>query len=176
MRWIYFLLVVLIAVLVQTTVGQVLWFRSSLGWVGPVFPAAVAVFVGLHAHSALDAALAGWALGFALDLTLSGGGMGLLALLYAAAAAGVFRIREAFFRERVVTQVLLGFFFCVFAHELWLLCQALLPGGAHGLSGRLALQALGLSAYTAVLTPLVCAALRRMERLIVAPPGGRDRR
>ena len=174
MRWIYFILVALAAVLVQTTVGQVLWIPTSLGWVHPVFPASVAVFVGLYARGATDAALAGWALGFAMDLTGSGGGMGLSALLYALAAAGLYRIRGAFFRERVVTQMLLGFLFCVFVHELWVAYDAAIFGaGSHG---RMAFQALGISAYTAVVTPPVFALLRRVERAIVAPPAAGGRR
>lgn len=176
MRWIYFILLVLVVLLLQTTVGQVLWFRTSLGWIGPVFPATVAVFVALYARSATDAALAGWALGFGLDLTLSGGGMGLPALLYALAAAGIFHIREAFFRERVVTQMFLGFIFCVFVHELWVTYNVLVLAPAGGGLGQMALQALGLSAYTAVLTPLIFVPLRRIERLIVSAPSGRDRR
>ncbi len=177
MRWIYFILLALVALLIQTTVGQVLWFRTSLGWIGPVFPATVAVFVALYARSATDAALAGWTLGFGLELTLSGGGMGLWALLYAAAAAGIYRIREGFFRERVVTQMFLGFLFCVFVHELWVTYDVLVaaPAGG-GLAHKAALQALGVSAYTAVLTPLIFVPLRRVERLIVAAPSGRDRR
>ena len=47
MRWIYFLLVVLACVLLQSTVVQVLWFRTSLGPIGPVLPAMLAVFAGL---------------------------------------------------------------------------------------------------------------------------------
>jgi hypothetical protein len=176
MRWIYFLVVVLLAVVIQMTVGQILWFRTSVGWIGPVFPAAVAVFAGLHARSGADAALAGWALGFGLDLTLSGEGMGLSALLYALAAGGVFKVREAFFRERILTQMVLGFAFCVLVYELWAAYVVALSAPAGVAFWPAAVQALGLSAYTAVLTPLVCAPLRRLERFLLAAPSTRERR
>ncbi len=170
MRWIYFALLALAAAVLQTTLGQALWVQTAWGWVGPVFPAAAAVFAALYARSATDAALAGWALGFAMDLTLSGGGMGLHALLYAAATAGVYAIREGFFRDRIATQMLLALLLCLLVHEPWVLLDSLVFGtGAAGL-GRRALQAMGISAYTALLAPLVIAPLRRMERLLVAAP------
>jgi len=81
-RWIYFLILVLLAVVVQTSVMPVIWFRTPLGYVGPELLAAVAVFVALHVRSRTEAALAGWTLGFAVDLTLSGPGMGVPSLLY----------------------------------------------------------------------------------------------
>lgn len=175
MRWIYFLIVVLACVVVQTTVAHILWFRTSLGWIGPVFPAALAVFVALYARSGTDAALAGWAVGFALDLALSGGGLGLSAVLYAAAAAAVYRVREAFFRDRPLTQMVLVFAFCLFVHELWAAYHVVVvaPGGAG--YWRPAVQAVAVSAYTAALAPLVCAPLKRIRRLLIAPSSGRDR-
>ena len=179
MRWFHFIFLVLVAVvgiIVQTTVGQLLWFRTSVGWVGPELLAAVAVFMALRAHSRTDAALAGWVLGFAMDLTLSGQGFGLLALLYAAACWGIFRIREIFFRERLLTQTIMGFVFCVFVYELWTAYDVLVISGAGGRYSHLALQVLGLSAYTAILTPLACAVLKRMQGLLFPTPPLRQRR
>lgn len=175
MRWVYFICLVLVGAVVQTSLVPVLWFRTPAGWVGPEILAAVAVFVGLYAPTATDAALAGWALGLAVDLTLSGSGMGLLALLYAAGAAGVFAVREAFFRDRVVTRMLLGALFCVFVYEIWIAYDVLIAGAGGGL-GRPALLALALAAYTAVLTPLVCSGLRKVERFLLAVRPERQRR
>ena len=133
------------------------------------------MFAGLHARSGADAALAGWALGFGLDLTLSGEGMGLSALLYALAAGGVFKVREAFFREKIVTQMVLGFGFCLFVYEVWA-AYAVLRAGGPVEYWRAAVQALGLSAYTALMTPLVCAPLGRLERFLLVAPSRRERR
>lgn len=176
MRWIYFLILVLAAVVLQTTVVQVLWLRTRLGYVGPEILAAVAVFVALRARSATDAALAGWVLGFALDLTLSGGGFGLLALLYAAGCAGVFVVREVFFRDRPVTQMILALLFCLFVYELWTAYEVLAGASGPGHWWRNAVQAAGLSAYTAAVTPLLCVPLGRMQHLLIAAPLGRRRR
>ena len=174
MRWIYFLILTLLAVILQTTLVQVLWVRTPIGPVGPEILAAAAVFFALNARSATDAALAGWVLGFALDLTLSGPGMGLLPLLFAAAAWGLSRMREAIFKDRAPTQMVLTFLFCAFVYETWTAADVLL--GQAGRSGARALQALGLSAYTGLLAPLVCGLLRRLERLLLTAPPSRSGR
>lgn len=174
MRWIYFLILTLLGVILQTTLVQLVWFRTGVGWIGPEILAMVAVFVALHVRSTTDAALAGWALGFALDLTLSGTGMGLLGLLYAAGAVGVHRMRGAVLGERGATQMLLAFIFCMFVYQLWTLYDVW--AGAGGPWGTQALQVVGLSAYTAILTPLACGGLRRIGRLLLVAPAGRGRR
>jgi len=174
MRWVYFLILTLLGVIGQTTVVQMLWFRTPVGWIGPEILAAVAVFVALRVRATTDAALAGWTLGFAVDLTLSGTGMGLLGLLYAAATAGLHRIREGFFGERAITHMVLTFLFCSFVYQLWILYDGLIGAGSPG--GRGALQALGLSAYTAILAPLVCGALKPISRFLLAVPAGRSKR
>jgi rod shape-determining protein MreD len=178
MRWGYFLLAVLAGVMVQTTVAQVLWFQTPVGWVGPEVLAMVAVFVALNVRSATDAALAGWTLGMAMDLTLSGEGMGLLGLLYAAVAAGMFHFRRAFFREKVLTQMLLSLGFCLMVYEAWTLYDLLLRAAPAAEYGRRGVQVLGLSAYTGVLAPMTYAGLRRVQRLLLAgqPAGIRPRR
>lgn len=175
MRWIYFLLITYAAVLVQTTVGQVLWLPTPAGWIAPVFLAAMAVFVAMFVRSRVDALLAAWTLGMATDLTLSGSGMGLLALLFLAGAWGVYNLREAFFCERVATQVIMALLFCLFVFETWAVYQVLLGDLPGGQFARLALQAAGISVYTAAVTPLICAALRRMQRVLMTFPSGRGR-
>ena len=179
MRWYHFgilVLVALLGVVVQTTAGQLLWFRTEVGWVGPELLAAAAVFLALYAHSATDAALAGWVLGFAVDLTVSGSGMGLLALLYAAGCWGIFRIREVFFREKPLTQIIMGFAFCAFVYELWTVYDVLVGGRSAGGYFRPAIQALGLAIYTALLTPLVCAVMGRLRKFLLPAPPIRERR
>ncbi len=179
MRWYHFGILVLVAmmgVVVQTTAGQLLWFRTEVGWVGPELLAAAAVFLALYATRATDAALAGWVLGFAVDLAISGPGMGLLALLYAAGCLGIFRIREVFYREKVMTQMVMSFVFCVFVYELWTVYDVLFCGRAVGGYSRPVLQALGLAIYTALLTPLVCVVLRRLQKFLIPAAPLRERR
>lgn len=179
MRWYHFGILVFIALLgvvVQSTVGQLLWFRTAVGWVGPELLAAAAVFLALYATSATDAALSGWVLGFAVDLTISGPGMGLLALLYAAGCLGIFQIRGVFYREKALTQIVLGFAFCVFVYELWMVYDILVCGRLADGYFRPALQVIGLAIYTALLCPLVCAVLGRLRRFLLPALPIRQRR
>ncbi|OPX23363.1 MAG: hypothetical protein B1H04_03810 [Planctomycetales bacterium 4484_123] len=175
-RWIYFLILVLLAVVVQTSVVPVVWFRTPLGYVGPELLAAVAVFVALHVRSRVEAALAGWTLGFAIDLTLSGPGMGLASLLYMAASVGVYQLREAVFHERASLQFILSLLFCLFVYELWTLWGLLSGHLSRPVAGGQAVLAAGLAVYTAVLTPLVCRVLKPFQKLLIATPPGRGRR
>ncbi len=176
MRWLPFLLAVLAGVILQTTVLQALWLPTPVGWIGPEVLAATAVFVALYARNGVEAALAGWILGMAVDLTLSGEGMGLLAILYAAATAGIFRIRRAFFREKVMTQMLLTAAFCLAVYGAWTGYELLLTSAPAADFWRRCVQTLGLSVYTALLAPLAHAAMKRMQRLLLAGPAPRNGR
>lgn len=163
MRWLFFILISLSAVIFQNTVCQLLWFRTPVGWVGPDVLAAVAVFFALFSRTATDAAINGWVLGFLLDLTITQPAppMGLLPLIYAGASIGIFHIRGAFFKERVLTQMVMSFLFCLIVYGLWMSWDL-----AIGRTGSLfddAVQLLGFSIYTAIITPLVCKILVRFE-------------
>lgn len=177
MRWFYFLLLVLLVLILESGLMQVLWVPTRLGQIGPELLAAVVVFVALHVSNGAEAALAGWAAGMALDLTLSGEGMGLFSLVYAMGGAGVWRVRGLFLREFATTQAVLTFLFCLFAYETWMLFSLALNAGPSGGSawGHL-LQALGVALYSAVLAPPVCLLLKPLGPLIIAGYGQRDRR
>jgi len=184
MRWIPFILLLYAVLLVQTTLGRVLVFSTdSLGPVGPDLLAIMAVFVALRVRSGVDAALAGWILGFALDLTVAAGTgsttvLGPMALSYALGSWGVYRIREALFRDRMTVQALLVFVFCCVVHFLWVTAESLFAGGPMNWAcyGRLLLQAAALAAYTAVLAPLGLRGLGAIRGWIVHAPAGRNRR
>ena len=130
--------------------------------------------------------VAGWALGLAVDLTTvagvgSGTVVGPMAIAYALTAGLLFRVREAFFRERALTQALLAWGFCLIAHGLWVTMQSLRTDGDVSWSayGRTLLQAAGLACYSAVLMPLVHFLLVKCQRwILTAPvgPGTRPRR
>ena len=181
MRWIPFLILAYLVVLVQTTVGRFLVIRSAgLGNIGPDLAALVAVFVALHARAWPDAMLAAWVLGIAVDLTTAGGVgsatvLGPMSVAYALAAGLLFRVREAFFRERAMTQAMLAMAFCLMAHGLWVTSQALLGAGEMAWStyGRTLLQAVGVSGYTALLMPLAHFGLVKCRRWFLASSAGR---
>jgi cell shape-determining protein MreD len=185
MRWIPFIVLIYLVLAVQTTLGAVLTFSAgSLGRVGPDWMAVLVVFVALHTRSGADAAIGAWVAGLAVDLATAGGTgaitvVGPMPIAYVLGAAVVFRMREAFFRERAVPQAMLGFIFCLIAHWTWLTLQSFLARGAGTTwsvyGGRL-LQGAALGVYTAVLTPIGHLGLTRIRGWIIAAPLGRARR
>ena len=181
MRWIPFAILVYVVVQAQTTVGKVLTVaHTPLGPVGPDLAAVVAVFLAMRLRSAAEVGLAAWALGLAVDLSIAGGvgavtHVGVMAVTYALAGLLVFRIREAFFRERWVSQALLGLVFAAVAHLLWVFFQAML-GGQWSAWWAASKQAMALSLYTALVCPLGCHLLERVQRWLMAAPAGRARR
>ena len=92
MRWVFFLILTWIILIVQTTVGRLITFDTSvIGAIGPDLLAPLAVFVALYARQRRDAMLAGCVLGFALDLGAAGGPdagavVGVMPIAYALAA------------------------------------------------------------------------------------------
>ncbi|HOD80531.1 MAG: hypothetical protein BWX88_01404 [Planctomycetes bacterium ADurb.Bin126] len=180
MRWIPLFLLGYLLVLIQTSLGHVLSIQAPhLGVLSVDLLAILAVYVTLHARSALDAALAAWTLGLALDFTSSGGVsastvIGPMALGYVLAGGLLYRIREAFFRERALTQATLTLFFCLLAHGFWVTAQALLAEEMTWPAyGRILAQAGALAFYTAAITPLVHYLLSLIERWFIATPAVR---
>ena len=187
MRWIPFVILVYLIVLFQTTLGRALTFRvAEVGTIGPDIAALAAVYVAFHARGWADAMLAAWGLGLAIDLTTAGGVgvltvVGPMPIAYALAGGLLFRVREALFRERALTQALLALAFCLLAHGLWVTAQWVLTGGglhwpAYGWS---LLQVLASACYSALLMPLMHVGLGKCRRWFLpaaAGPGRRMRR
>jgi len=179
MHWIPFAIATFVVVLFQTTVGGVLTLtRTGIGTIGPDFAAILAVYVALHGRKAADVMIAAWILGFALDLTASGAALGVMALAYSLAAGGVFRVREAFFQERALTQALLVVAFCAATHGVWVTAQYARARELMAVSDyvRLLLQAGSLAIYSGLLTPLVNLGLQRCRGWLIPIPTGRSRR
>ena len=179
MRWIPFIILAYLLTLLQTTLGRLMVFHiDKLGLIGPDLLALAAVYVALQARSGMDVMLSGWLLGLGLDLTMGPGGSGnfvpgAMPVAYALAAGMVFGLREAFFRDRPLTQIFTGLLFCIVAHGMWILLQAAL--GFRGVRwaglGHVLSQAAMLSMYTALLMPLGLYLLARCQRwLLVQPP------
>ncbi|MGC9455419.1 MAG: hypothetical protein ACP5HU_11245 [Phycisphaerae bacterium] len=184
MRWVVLIILAYMLVLLQATLGDVLTVSDTpIGAVGPDLVAIAAVFLALHAPTFADAMLCGWMLGFAVDLSAAGGpggatAVGPMALGYAFAAAVLFQMREAVFQERKATQMLLALLFCAIAHGLWITLQSLLSFGEVSWQryGRLWMQAGALAVYTALLSPLGYAAMKRLRRwFVTTSPARRSR-
>jgi len=180
MRWVPFVVLAYLAVLVQTTLGQLLVFQwRSVGAVGPDLLAVVAVFLAMYAPG-IDALIAAWALGILVDLTTAGGAgaltrVGPMGISYVLAAYVLVQLREAFFRERLASQFILTLLFCAIAHGLWIVAQSLLAGNWTDTADML-LQAGCVALYTAAVMPLGHWLLRKVLGLLLATVGPRVRR
>ena len=176
MRWIIFLILSCLALLLQTTLVPVVTVSLFGLRVGPELLAVFAVFVALHVRECADAMIAGWILGLAVDLTSAGGAatamvLGPMSIAYALAAGGVFHSRELFFRERRMTQFILALAFCLFSHWLWVTLQSLRSGGiSWSAYGQLLIHVLLVSLYTAAVTPLAHIGLARLQRWFITAP------
>lgn len=184
MKLVPLIILTYLVMLAQCTVGGILTFSgTAIGTVGPDLPALVAVFMALNVRTGFHAALAGWLLGLAVDLTTvsAGGGataVGPMPIAFAVAAALVFQVREAFFYNRPVPQASLALIFCLVAHGIWVTFQAVLAFGDVSWEGygRMLLQAAALAIYTAVLMPLGYLGLRWIRKWLISVPTGRRHR
>lgn len=174
MRWFVFIPLAYLAIVVQTSL--VYAARLPVGGslvLGFDLPAAVAVAVALRVRSGSEAMLAAWVLGLLVDLTALNAPLGMYALGFAVGAAAVYRLRDAVFGENPMTQIVLGFLLAAAAHGWAALFAGLYAHGHQGrLGGNLA-QALLVAACTAAATPLVCRALRPLDRLLMVQPARR---
>ena len=183
MRWIALAILTYVLMLLQTSLVDIIAIRvPKVGLVRPELLAIVVVYAALHVRSVLDAMLAGWGLGLALDITSGAGSavstaVGPMSLAYALAAGVIYKLREAVFREKAVTQCVMALLFCTLAHWMWILMQwALACRDTAGWGIALMfVQALLLAAYTAAITPLVHLGLKACRSWIIASPAGARR-
>jgi cell shape-determining protein MreD len=183
MRWIFFGMLAYLLVLMQTTGGRILLIEDlGLGTVGPDLLAALAVWCVLYAFRASDAVLAACVLGLVLDLTTAGVGgsrtvVGPMVFGYAFAARLLYAVRDAFFRDRASTRLLMTFLFVLVAHGIWVCLQALFaPGGASWNEfARTLLQAVAVAAYSAVVGWALILLIDRARGWLLLLPAGRSR-
>lgn len=180
MRWIPFVILIYVAVLVQVALGALPVRFSLTGNIAPDITAIITVFLALSLRDPRDAMMAAWSLGLAMDLMLCGMGgaltvVGPMAIAYALASGVIFRVREAFFRERALARALLTLLFCLIVHGLWVTMQTIL-GFAWSAWWPAITKAIGISIYTAVIAPLVCMAMQRCSGWFIATPARRRRR
>ena len=184
MHWTSFIILTWLLILIQSTVGRVLVFETiSVGTIGPDLLASLGMFVALCVHKPIDAMIAGWLLGLALDITTAGGAgsatvIGPMAIAYALGVRAVFAVREAFFCERALTRIALTLLFCLFTHLFWVTAQSLLAYEFTTWSqyGRMLIQAMVISVYSAILAPLMLHLLWKARRRLIPIPSGRIRR
>jgi len=156
MRWIPFIILVYVTLVLQSWLGLTIGF----GGISPDLLAVVAVAVALWAPSGTVAMLAGWTLGFALDLTVTGATqtitfVGPMSLAYMLGARLIFNMREVVFNERVIVRALLTGAFCLVTHFIWIFAQCLMTVSWSDFP-RLLGQVVGVAIYTAIIAPIGC--------------------
>jgi rod shape-determining protein MreD len=180
MRWIPFVILIYFSVLAQVAVANLPVQFAITGDIAPNITAVLAVFFALSLRDPRDALMAAWSLGFAMDLMLTGMGgvataVGPMSIAYVLGASVIFRVREAFFRERALARALLSLLFCLIAHSLWVTMQTLL-GFAWSAWLPAITKAIGISLYTAITAPFICIIMHRCGGWFVAAPARRLRR
>ncbi|MFW6062087.1 MAG: hypothetical protein ACOC93_04690 [Planctomycetota bacterium] len=184
MRWVIFFILTYLVVLGKVAVGSVISLETvAIGSIQPDLLALLAVFVALHARNGTEAMLAAAVLGLALDLTTAGGTpvgtrVGPMVISYVLAAGLIYRIRDVFFQDHWPTQVVFGGLFCLVSHGLWITLQSMLVGSeaSWSLYGRMWLQVVALSVYTAILMPLARPVLAAVKNIFMVAPADRRRR
>ena len=178
-RWLWFLILAWVAILIQTTVGRIITFETAaVGTVGPDLLAPLAILVALYARRPGEVMLAACLLGLALDLASAGGPgagavVGPMAIAYTLAARATLAVREALFREHALVRAVLTLGFCLIAHLGWVTLQSLVAWNWQEYWRMLA-QAVALAAYTALLAPLILLMLDRIRRRLIRLPGRRS--
>ena len=186
MRWPIFAIFLYIICLLQVTLAKIITFETlGVGSFGPDLMVCFAVFVAFWARSSTDAMIAGTIMGLMIDLTTAGGMqaptlVGPMALAYCLCVSLVFRIREAFFRDRALPQILICTLFCLVAHFIWVTIQTIFCGTG-GLAAYFhALLLVVMSAiYTGLISPILLYMLLVVRSVIfesISSRGARSRR
>jgi rod shape-determining protein MreD len=170
MRWIGFIILIVLAAVIQSTVLS--WIRIHR--IGPDLLFLVAVYYLLQASPA-EALLAAWAAGLTLDL-FSDVRVGTFALSFGLVGLAVIRMREMLFKDHPLTQLVVVLIGCELSQVLARAINALLePSLQWGLADVL-LGALYTALYTAILAPYVLWLLDRFRGPLGLKPADRLRR
>lgn len=175
MRWLAFILLALVTVALQISVGAAL--RVKLGSSGLTlqvdFMAILAVMTALRVRHRHDVLLAAWLLGLLIDLSVVRSPIGLYALGFALGAGGVYHARAAVFGQSPLAQVILAAAFCLLAYAPARVFLNLYVRTGAGRLGWDLLQLLLVAVCTGVCAPVIGSVFRRLDRLILVPAGRR---
>jgi rod shape-determining protein MreD len=174
MKWPAFIILAVLSLAVQATVGGLLCISLSDGLLlGVDFLAVIAVLVALKVREGTDALLAGWVLGLLIDLSSPHMPLGLYALTFGLAASLVYYVRGAVFTTNPVSQMLTTFGFCLSAHAAARIAVYVLAPPAGGRLSLDLLEALLLAFCTAVAAPFLMPALHKLDWLVLGARGQR---
>lgn len=158
MRWFVFFMLLMVLLTLQTTLA------TRLAWMGvrPDWLLILVVFIAFHADRR-DAVIAGWCVGFCADL-MSIERLGVIALTYSLIALAIVSTRDALFRYRWTTHVLVTFLACILVRTAWTAYRTTMYDTDDSLMSDLGVNVLAVSLYTALWAPLFHSTLQRMGK------------
>ncbi len=165
MRWIAFLILAGVTIVLQTTIV----YRLELSQGAPDLMFIVAMLYALHAPSP-DAMIAAWVLGFITDLFWPGR-VGVHAFSYGLLALVVVQFRDSMFRDHPLTSLFVTLVCAWIAHLLAGVHYMIFHPQAERTMVAVLLHATVTAMFTAILAPYVHWLLIRMRALLgLLPP------
>jgi rod shape-determining protein MreD len=152
MRWLPFIILLYVGIVLQTTLAQ----RLEINHVRPDFMFIAALYYALQVVSP-EAMIAAWFLGFAVDLC-SQGQLGVYAFAYGLMALLVVQFRESMFRDHPLTSLFVTLICTWLAHLIAGVYFIL----THPQSPRSTIEMLLHSTYTAMYTAAIAPYLHWM--------------
>jgi len=158
MKWRAFIILAIVMIVCQTTIVPAMAIYS----VRPNWMFVLAVHYALWGPWP-DAAIGAWLLGLMIDLqTVSQAGhVGLYAFLFGGSAWAILRIRQVFFRDHALTQLLVT---GIFALLIELVVEVYRQWGAEASTASIFMPALFTALYTAAWAPYLHWLLNRLKR------------
>lgn len=163
MRWLTFLILMMIALILQSALAP----RVELLGIRPDWLLVVVVFFAMHA-SAREALLGAWLIGGCADL-LTIERFGVLALSYGLAAMVVLLLREYLFRGYGWSQFLMTLGVCLLVRTVWMVYHHVMYDPASSLLVELTVGVFMGSLYTAIWAPLLNRTLLPLWRTLGLP-------
>lgn len=160
MKWRVFIILAIVTLVLQTTiVAKLAIYSARPNW----------MFI-LAVHYALwgpwpDAAIGAWLLGLMVDLQSIGGQtghVGLYAFLFGGSAWAILHVRQVFFRDHALTQLLMT---GIFALLVELIVEIYRQWGTGASAATVVMPAVFTALYTAACAPYIHWLLNRLKRL-----------
>ncbi|NOZ21265.1 MAG: rod shape-determining protein MreD [Planctomycetes bacterium] len=158
MRWVRFLILVLVVCMIDTTLMP----RISLAGMRPDIALIFVMFISLNT-TPVNAVPAGWLMGLATDV-YSVGPTGLNALILSLCAGFISGAKDLVYKENPFVQLLLAVIVAIFSNGVYLTSIVLSPDTSVGSPGGVAFRMLCAVVYTSLPAPFLLLVLRLLKR------------
>ena len=158
MRWLPFMLIAGVVLILQATIAP----RLELYGSRPDWLLVLVVVVALHARMA-DAALGAWIVGACADL-MTIERCGLIAISYVLLTTAVIAVREFLFCRRAITQFVVTLIIGIVIHGAWLMYRRTMYPSTLPVFDDMVVRVLFVAVYTAMWAPPIHACLLRLRK------------